>query len=165
NWFRGTRKSNPLSVHCPRRFRPQLEQLDERLVPSTLSSAISFQYNGGWVSFTERDWYTVDQANGQVVEFAGTNRYNLAGPKNVFAVSASIDPNSGLSEVFALAAPYANGNYGPLWLHDANGWHYFGGSYVDISATRDGHVYAVSLFGSSISYVDSYGISTDLGAT
>src|SRR5205085_685621 len=33
-----------------------------------------------------------------------------------------------------------------------------------ISATRDGHVYAVSLFGSSISYMDSYGSSTDLGA-
>jgi hypothetical protein len=150
----------------PRTFRLQLEQLDERLVPSTLSSAISFYQQGdGGFGFTERDWYTVDRANGQVVEFTGYNRHNLGGPNDVFAVSASTDPNvgTGASEVFALTRTYGS-NYGPLWLHDANGWHYFGGWYVDISATRDGHVYAVTLFGSSISYLDSNGTATDVGA-
>jgi hypothetical protein len=33
------------------------EFFDERLVPSTLSSAISIPHGG----LTERDWYTVDQ--------------------------------------------------------------------------------------------------------
>jgi hypothetical protein len=163
NCLRGTLKSNFAPAHRPRTFRPQLEQLDDRLVPSTLSSAISFRVYGDWYSFTERDWYTVDRSTSQVVEFAGTNRYNLAGPKNVFAVSASIDPNSGFSEVFALTSTYGS-NYGPLWLHDANGWHYFGGNYVDISANRDGHVYAVELFATNVRYLDSNGSGTDLGA-
>src|SRR5262249_37291834 len=79
NLFRSSHESTARSTSPRRTFRPQLEQLDERLVLSTLSSAISFPVNGGWYSFTEHDWYSVDQAGGQVVQFAGTHRYDLAG--------------------------------------------------------------------------------------
>ena len=62
-------------------FRPQLEQLDERLVLSTLSSAISIQHQG----WTERDWYAVDQASTRVLAFycpAGSHitGYEFAAP-------------------------------------------------------------------------------------
>jgi hypothetical protein len=165
SFFRSAQKSKPASARRSHSFRPQLEQLDERLVPSTLSSAISFPVSQGWILFTERDLYTMDRNTSQAVLFRGTNRYNLGGPSHVFAVSASIDPNTGSSEVFALTSAYENSNYGPLWLCDSNGyWHYFGGYYVDISATRDGHAYAVNLFGASVSYIDSSGTITDVGA-
>jgi hypothetical protein len=145
---------------------PQLEQLDERLVPSTASSAISFQVNGDWFNFTEHDWYTIDQTTSQVVEFTSTHRDDLSGPKNVFAVSASLDPKTGYqtSEVFALASLNPEDRYGPLWLRDRNGWHDIGGSYTNISATRDGHVYAVTFLASTVDYLsDSYGSRIVMG--
>jgi hypothetical protein len=167
NYFRRAQKSNPASTNRPRTFRPQLEQLDERLVPSTISSAISSVHFG----VTEHNWYTTDRATNQVVEFTGTSRlaspsrHNLFGPYNVFAVSASLDPKTGYAEVFALSsAPIQRAAEGRLWLCDSNGtWHNFGGSYVDISATRDGHVYAVNVY-ARVSYLDSNGNATDVGA-
>jgi hypothetical protein len=165
--FRSSNKNTARSANPRGTFRPQLEQLDERLVPSTLSSAISFEANFGWSLRTEHDWYTVDQTNGHVVEFAGTTgaiRYDLGGA-NVFALSASLDPTTGYnsSEVFALCTTYGS-RYGNLNLHDSGGWHWLGGYYTNISATRDGHVYAVNIGGSNISYIGSDGSSIDLGA-
>jgi hypothetical protein len=114
--------------------RLQVEALEDRLVPSsTWSSAISIPHPYG----TERDWYSVDQNTFQVVEFQGTTRRNLYGPTNVFEVSASIDPLTGHGEVFALSG------LGTLWRCDSNGnWFSYPGQYNDISATRNGHVYA-----------------------
>src|SRR5438093_3863616 len=61
-------------------FRPQLEQLDERLVLSTLSSAISIQHQG----WTERDWYAVDQASTGVLAFKDASpNYIPLGPSGV----------------------------------------------------------------------------------
>ena len=40
----------------------------------------------------------------------------------------------------------------------------FGGNYARISATRDGHVYAVTADGSDVRYLDSNGNGIDLGA-
>src|SRR5207237_5668667 len=68
------------SARQTQRPRPQprqlvLEKLEDRLVPST-SSAISIQHPGGltYTSSTEREWYTVNQATHQVVEFQYTTR-------------------------------------------------------------------------------------------
>jgi hypothetical protein len=159
NRFRRMRKSNPASANRPRSFRPQLEQLDSRLVPTMVSSAISIPHNWGWLNWTERDWYALDNSTLQVVEFQGTSRHNLGGPAGVTAVSASIDPKTGFAEVFVLDSNYA------LWLCDSSStWHSFGGRYEDISASRDGHVYAVSLADLHVRYLDSNGSSTDLAA-
>jgi hypothetical protein len=143
-----------------------LEQLDQRLVPSTTgsSSAISINHSLGQFSFTERDWFTIDQSTTKVVEFQGTTRHNLGGPTNVLAVSATVDPNTGWGGVFALAGPVV----GPhtLWWCDSSGnwWNYFTGTYKGIDATRDGHVYAVTQDGSDVVYWNANGTGTDLGA-
>ena len=160
-WFRRARQTKAASGNRPRPYRPQLEQLDERLVPSTLSSAITIQHSG----WTEWDWFTVDQTTGQVAEFQGTTFQGMAlafrsGPSAVYAVSASVEPVYGLGEVFALSS-------GNLWRwrfdDGVGGWSNFGGNYAAISATRDGHVYALTYSG-DVHYVDSFGNSTDLGA-
>jgi hypothetical protein len=164
NWFTGTRVTRPASTNRPRPIRPQLEQLDERLVPSGFGSAININYNLGWLgNITIRDWFTVEQGTGHVVEFAGTSRRDLGGPGYIEALSASVDPNGGLGDVFALRRLY-NNNVGSLWLCDSAGnWHSFGGKYTSISATTDGHVYAVTENNSGVRYLDSKGNSTDLG--
>jgi hypothetical protein len=183
-WIGRKQRTSAVSAHRSRTFRPQLEQLDARLVPSTISSAISIYHPGGIlrVPWTERDWYTVDQGTGHVLEFKGTKRYDLAGPGKIVALSASVDPNTGTGEVFALS--HLNVNSGPftidagLWLCDSNGaWHSFEGWYAGpygfpiayddyggISATHDGHVYAVRSDGANIDYFDSNGFSSHLGA-
>jgi hypothetical protein len=158
-----------------RPVRPELEQLDERIVPSSDGggSAISIyhpgswhwiQGKGGWYSppWTEKDWCTIDQSTGQVVEVQGTSRHNLGGPSDVKEVTASVDPNTGFGQVFALAGPYFNET---LWRCDSLGtWHSYGGVYSFIpSATRDGHVYVVTGDGSDVRYMDSNGNVTDLG--
>src|SRR5262249_47248210 len=107
--------------------------------------------------------YTIDGNTGQVVEFQGTTRRDLGGPSRVFAVSASIDPNTGSAEVFALS--YYDWNSGPLWLCDSSGnWHNFGGRYHAISAPRDGRVYDSTYIQGDVVYLDSDGKATDLGA-
>src|SRR6266851_5364551 len=165
NWFRHVPNNSPSSANRPRSFRPQLEQLESRLVPSTLSSAISIQHPSGGLSWTERDWYATDlntgigTRTGQVVQFRGASRRNLGGPNDVSEVSASVDPNTGSAEVFVLDGKLS------LWLCDSSGtWHSFGGWYCGIAATRDGHVYAESDADSHMYYLDSKGASTDLGA-
>ncbi|HKI34676.1 MAG TPA: hypothetical protein VKA46_22660 [Gemmataceae bacterium] len=171
NWPRSARLTNAAAAHRPPSVRPQLEQLDDRLVPSTspLSSAISIDHSVYWrglnLSYTDRDWYTVDQSTGRVVEFLGTTRHNLGGPRGVFAVSASVDPATGNGEVFALAGS------GVLWKCDSRG-HWsdgdpessFPGYYKGISATRDGGVYAVTVDGQDVVHVDSQWNYTFLGA-
>jgi hypothetical protein len=161
----------PKHVSSPprRACRPQLEQLGERLVPSA-SSAISIYHPLGWLSYTERDWFTVDQSTTQVVEFQGTTRRNLGGPTHVSAVSASVDPNTGYGEVFALApvtGPFGF-TYTTVWRCDSAGnWLSFPLdfgllSYTALSATHDGHVFAGN--GSNVEYLDSNGNAVNLGA-
>jgi hypothetical protein len=142
-------------------FRPQLEQLHSRLVLSGLSSAISIPHNG----WTERDWYTVDATG--VVEFQGTHRVNLGSPNDgLRALSASVDPNTGSGEVFAITFDTENPFLNSLSLCDSHGtWHYLG-RYGNISATHDGHVYATTdtIVPTDIQYLDSSGNAIDLGA-
>jgi hypothetical protein len=100
------------------------------------------------------------------VEFQGTSRVNLGGPGSVDQVSASVDPNTGFGEVFALSSSGSHSliPVGPLWLCDSHGtWHDFGGQYEQISATQDGHVYAITS-GGTVRYLDSNGNGPDLGS-
>src|SRR5262245_8967058 len=164
NWLRRSRPTQRTARMRSRTFRPQLEQLDERLVPSALSSAISIQRpsgfgNGTW---TDRHLYTVNEATTRLVEVVDTSRFEPASsPGNVFAVIATVDPNSGGASVFLLAGS----NPGTLWWWDSYGnWYNLGGSYSSISATRDGHVYAVTWNGGDVCYLDGYGNVTHLAA-
>jgi hypothetical protein len=163
-------RPKPAAGQRLRTFRPQLEQLDSRLLLSSgLSSAISIPHSGG----VERDWFTVDATG--VVEFQGTTRRNLGSPEpgsSLGSLCASVDPNTGSGEVFVLynshdpEDPFAT----QLALCDSQGtWHYLnpGGSCSCISATGDGHVYAAVgdyVFGGyDIRYYDSNDKYTDLG--
>jgi hypothetical protein len=165
NWFSRTPRARP-APPSRRPFRPQLERLSDRIVPSgsAASSAISIYHPLGLYSFTERDWFTVDLGANQVVEFSGTVRYNLGGPRNVVQLAASVDPATGFGEVFALAQP---DYYSPLqlWRCDSSGnWLQFSGSYHGaFSATRDGHVLAFAEGSSDVLYLDSQGNAIDLG--
>ena len=166
SWCRRPSRRQPAAASTRRPARPQLEQLDDRLVPSTvgLSSAISlnhtFYFQGIRYSWTERDWYTIDQATPahQVVEFEGTTRYNLGGPGAIVKVSASVDPQTGFGGAFALD------DYGTIWwFNSAGSWSALPGSYRAMCATDDGHVYAVTSNGSDVRYLSSNGSATDLG--
>jgi hypothetical protein len=180
NWLGPTRRANTRRANRRYSFRPQIEQLDERLVPSNLglSSAVTTQHSGKLfgapISWTEQDVYTIDGNTGHVVEFcnnvvfSGTHKqYNLGGPNNVFAVSASIDPQSGKAEVFALALSSYQGSVpvGNLWFCDPSGtWHELGGLYTAISATHDGHVYGIDSSKGDVWYIDSNNNGTYLGS-
>jgi hypothetical protein len=157
NWFCRTHARKATGACGRRLVHLQLEQLGDRLVPSTLglSSAIHINHP----TFVERDWYSIDQFTHQVVEVQGVTRKTLGGPK-VFEVSASVDPNTGFGEVYALS------NSGTLWRCDSAGnwWNTFVGAYKGISATRDGGVYAVTLDGKHVIYWNFKGIPTDLSA-
>jgi hypothetical protein len=197
--------------------RPQLEQLDDRLVLSA-TSAITLSHSGlihfgllplelhghkitaprlrkklpnvahlvaggsllptnapkslatslHWFTWQTHDFYAIDQASGQVVDFetstgASPTRLALGGPGNVRAVSASVDPNTGYAEVFAETEDLK------LWRSDSLGhWTQLtdGGRssvYGDISATRDGQVYAVHLNDQHVQLFHANGSETDLG--
>jgi hypothetical protein len=159
SWFRHTPATRSTSVR-----RPQFEQFEDRVVPSTLSSAISIPhvvYIGGFpIQFTERDWYTVDRSTNHVIEFKGTTRYDLGGGPGITALSASIDPNTGRGDVFVLRA------YGYIARIDSSGnwlqWSQWG-NYSSISATRDGQVFAINPFG-FVTEFDSHGNPTSLGS-
>jgi hypothetical protein len=162
SWFPHSPATRSTSVR-----RPQLEQFEDRLVPSTLSSAISIphvSYFGGLpIRWTERDWYTVDRSTNHVVEFEGTTRHDLGVLPGITALSASVDPKTGRGDVFALRG------YGELWRCDSSGTWYdlawrSGGYYTSISATRDGHVFAVDPSVGELFSVDSYGNPTSLGS-
>src|SRR5438132_730138 len=122
NWFGCALQSKPAPAKWMHSFRPQLEQLDQRLVPS-VSSAISIQHHTGWGDWTERDWYSTEPMayspeRDNLVQYKGTTRYNLGVP-NVFggrilAVSASVDPNIGSAEAFVLE--YAIAGFRGDWL-------------------------------------------------
>jgi hypothetical protein len=140
NWLRGAFQTNT-SAGRPRAVRPQLEQLDDRLVPSATTSAIT---TFGWPG-PVHNLFAIDQATGHVIDFTtsswGSSRRDFGGWAS--AVSASVDPTTGLPEVFAL------GGGGSLWRIDYWGNPtYLGGggawwnAYTEISATRDGQVYA-----------------------
>jgi hypothetical protein len=159
SWFPHTSATRSTSVR-----RPQFEQFEDRVVPSTLSSAISIPhvlyYDGLKIPWTERDWYTVDRSTNQLVEFKGTTRYNLGGPTGITALSASIDPKTGFGDVFVLRA------YGYIARCDSSGnwlqWSQWG-NYSSISATRDGHLFAINPFG-GLTEFDSNANPTYLGS-
>jgi len=137
-----------------RTAKPTLEQLDDRLLPSTVgpSSAISINHRDGSVL---HDWFTINQSTGKVVEYEGTTQHNLGGPADIVAVSASVDPQTGSAGVFAL------GEYGQLWwCSSSTNWHQLPGQYTEMCATGNGHVYAVN---GDMYYLASNGSCTDLG--
>src|SRR5262249_3675569 len=142
NWLGRARGTGAASGNRPRSFRPHLEELDNRLVLSAISSAISIQHNGS----IERDWNTVH--NAALVEFQGTSRRDLYTPEQgtaIRAVSASIDPTTGSGEAFVIYFDTENPITGKLALCNSHGtWSFLDIGYYGItliSATRDGHVY------------------------
>jgi hypothetical protein len=148
-----------------RKVQLRVESLEDRLVPSASSAISVLHATGQNQTTTEHDWYTVDQSTLQVVEFQETTRHNLPGGPNAFSLSASIGP-CGCAEVFALQNNALDNStpHGPLWLADESGnWHNLGGDYYGISATHDGHVYAVATSG-SVFYLNSDGTGANLGA-
>src|SRR5262249_53889942 len=104
NTFRRMLQTRPAAAQRGHTFRPQLEQLDQRLLPS-ISSAISIQHSCG----TERAWYSSEPGTlptDQVLEFKDTTPHPLSHTLGIggkfLGLSASIDPNTGSAEVFAL---------------------------------------------------------------
>src|SRR5262249_8261826 len=104
----------------------------------------------------------------QVVDFqtsswGGPTRLALGGPTNVRAVSASVDPNTGYAEVFVDTWDLK------LWRCDSQGhWTQLSDGkpssvYGDISATRDGQVYAVHLNDQHVQLVHANGSVPYLG--
>ena len=153
NSLRRTLPTRPASARGRHTFRPQLEQLGQRLLPS-LSSAIDIQHHSALEDWTERDCFTAVQSTGFIVEFKGTNRYNIdlgIATAYALAVSATIDPLTGTGAVFMLR------NDQEIWYCDSNlKWNYEGyGPWSALSATRDGHVYAVTADGSSVHLIAS----------
>jgi hypothetical protein len=165
SWLRHSCPKTTVRKPCSTSLR--LEQLDDRLLPSASTvSAISVTHYG----FTEHDLYEVNSQTQQVEYFqtADVNGptyfyHNTFGAPysgaRIRAVSATLDPNTTYPEFFALDS------YGTLYLHDINWtWHSLGGGYSEISATRDGHVFALDSVGQNLYYVDTAAHSTYLGS-
>jgi hypothetical protein len=155
--FRATPPTKPAATNRRPTFRPQLEQLDQRLVPS-LSSAISIQHHTSFSDWTERDWFAVDQGTGVIVEYQGTSGHVINASDSIYhlkylALSATIDPYTGKGALFALEL--APGDTVPflVWYGSAGGsggaWSW---QYQAMSATRDSHVYGVTPGGSDVVY-------------
>jgi hypothetical protein len=166
NWLRRL-SHTPSTSARPRPIRPRLEHLEDRMVPSA-TSAISTWHGGGWFRWQTHDLYAIDATTKQVVDFqtstfGGSTRTALGGPTNVRAVSASIDPSTGYAEVFAENWDFA------LWRYDSHGvWTKLtdgaaGSVYGDISATRDGQVYAVNLHNQYVELFHANGTWVNLG--
>jgi hypothetical protein len=141
--------------------------LEDRSVPSA-TSAITTTHGSGWFYWQTHDLYGIDPVSGQVVDFqtnsfGGSTRTALGGPGNVRAVSASIDPNTGYAEVFAETWNLT------LWRCDSHGtWTRLtdgvaSSVYGDITATRDGQVYAVNLHNQYVELFHANGSVTNLG--
>ncbi len=150
-----------------RSARLELECLDQRLVPSA-TSAITTTHGWGWFYWQTHDLYAINQSSGQVVDFqtsslGGSTSQALGGPTNVRAVSASIDPSTGYAEVFAETWGLA------LWRCDSQGhWALLGSGtgssrYGDISATRDGQLFAVNVSDQHVDFFHANGSVTNLG--
>jgi hypothetical protein len=166
DWFR--RSSRPkTSARRALAVRPQLEQLEDRLTPSA-TSAITSSHVLGRFYWQTHDLYGIDPVSTQVVDFetstfGGSSRTALGGPGNVRAVSASIDPSTGYAEVFAETWDFI------LWRYDSHGtWTQLSDGvstsrYGDISATRDGQVYAVNLHNQYVELFHANGSVSNLG--
>src|SRR5262249_21749540 len=89
NWFRHTSPSPRSSASAARSVRPQLESLEDRWLPSAVST---ISWNNGQPC---SDVYAIDANTRQVIDIhtdgnSGAMTYNmLGGPTNVTAVSAS----------------------------------------------------------------------------
>src|SRR5262249_38931482 len=160
----------------PRSFRPQLEDLEGRQLLSGTSLISAISYN----SFdpiadtikTHHALFAIDRATEQVVEYVDQTRYALGGPK-VTDVSASIDQSFSIfgqqPEVVALDTNHL------LWRWaSSTGWLQLGGpvQFDQISATRDGQVYATYVSGPfsggvyssyGVDLIDATGKAYDLG--
>src|SRR5262249_22228755 len=148
DWFRSAFRNHGNAAR-PRPVRLQFEQLEDRMTPSA-TSAITTSHGPAWFPWQTHDLYGIDPVSKQVVDFqtstfGGSTRTALGGPSNVRAVSASVDPNTGYAEVFAETWNLT------LWRCDSHGtWTQLSDGaasslYGDISATRDGQVYAVNV--------------------
>jgi hypothetical protein len=166
NWLRSPLHRNVIA-RGPQSVRPRVEQLEDRLVPSA-TSAITTSHGSLWFRWQTHDLYGIDQASHQVVDFqtnsfGGSTRTALGGPGNVRAVSASIDPSTGYAQVFAETWNWT------LWRCDSHGtWTQLSDGaassvYGDISATRDGQVYAVNLHNQYVELFHTNGSATNLG--
>src|SRR5262249_1584315 len=117
-------------------------------------------------------WYSIETA-GDVVEFQGTARRTISypNPDGFFtAVSASVDPNTGSGEVFAIYRDPRTIPTGQLEPCESLGTWYSlepASGFACLSATRDGHVYAAlgvtGLSSYDVHYLDSSGKVADLG--
>jgi hypothetical protein len=167
HWFRSALRTNSTAGRR-RPVRLRVEQLEDRLVPSA-TSAITTSHSS-WIFYWQtHDLYGIDPATKQVVDFQtnslfpGSTRTALGGPSNVRAVSASMDPGTGYAEVFAETWNFT------LWRCDSHGtWTQLSDGaassiYGDISATRDGQVYAVNLHDQYVELFHANGSVTDLG--
>jgi hypothetical protein len=171
-----SRPGRAAAARSARPVRLGLEQLDERLVPSATSAMTTDHLiiigtigHYHFIDVQYHDLYAIDQSSGQVVDFHdnGSGSYTrtaLGGPTKVQNVSASIDPNTGYAEVFAVSwSDYS------LWRCDSYGtWTKLGGGtptalYGFISATRDGQVFAVNDHDQHIDFFHANGSVTNLG--
>jgi hypothetical protein len=155
----------------PRSFRPQLEDLEGRqlLSGTSLISAISYNSYNPITNTVQNHHalFAIDRTKQQVVEYVDQTRYALGGPK-VTDVSASIDQSFSIfghrPEVFALNTS------GLLWRWaPSTGWLQLGGptQFAEISATRDGQVYADTYLihnTTSVDLIDATGKTYYLGA-
>jgi hypothetical protein len=166
NWFRPPAQTRSPAGQ-PHSVRPQLEQLEDRLVPSA-TSALTTSHGAGWFRWRTHDLYGIDPVSKQVVDFetnsfGGSSRTPLGGPGNVRAVSPSVDPSTGSAEVFAETSDFT------LWRYDSHGtWTQLNDGvstsrYGDISATRDGQVYAVNLHNQYVELFHANGTVSNLG--
>jgi hypothetical protein len=166
DWFRSAFRNHTTAAR-PRRVRLQLDQLEDRMTPSA-TSAITTNHGPAWFPWQTHDLYGIDPVSKQVVDFqtnsfGGSTRTALGGPGNVRAVSASVDPNTGYAEVFAETWNLT------LWRCDSHGtWTQLSDGaasslYGDISATRDGQVYAVNVHNQYVELFHANGSVTNLG--
>jgi hypothetical protein len=166
NWLCRPFRSN-VTAGCRNSARLQVEQLEDRQVP-TATSAITTLHGSGYLRWQTHDLYAIDPVSHQVVDFqtntfGGNAHTALGGPTNVRAVSASIDPSNGYAEVFAETWNWT------LWRCDSHGaWTQLSDGvassvYGDISATRDGQIYAVNLHNQYVELFHTNGSVTNLG--
>jgi hypothetical protein len=171
------RKLKPSNKPTARRARARLEceALEERqlLSSSPALSAITTNhsyynpYSHSLYRWTDHDLFAIDANTQTVVDYKNGTRIDLSqnGPQGVLAVSAGVDAN-GWAEVFAIDSMNSGRR---LWRYDG-GWQLLSTApYSEISATRDGQVYAghnSSIWTGTINDVqlfDANGVAHDLG--
>jgi hypothetical protein len=169
NWlktlFGTSRKARP--ARRPMTARLEVGALEDRRLMSVVTNPISAITTHPSSGVTNHDLYAIDANTHTVVDYHnGTqnNQIKLYAPSGVTSVSAGIDPQ-GNPEVFALAGPsYGNQS---LWRYDGSWQQLSTMRFAEISATRDGQVYAtldtMSYPNSDVELFNANGGRTDLG--